>query len=89
MDFAPYKRSLMISAALAVVLAACAWYYDALLMAMLCVVAVMWQLARLFYYLLRWNRGALAAILPRYRRWCCCRVANNSFAIVWWRITCG
>lgn len=61
MDLAPYKRLLMISAGLALVLAACAWYYDAMLIAMLCVLAVMWQLARLLYYLLRWNRGGLAA----------------------------
>jgi hypothetical protein len=69
MDLAPYKRSLIISAALAVVPAACAWYYDAMLMAMLCVVAVMWQLARLLYYLLRWNRGALAAGGVRLAIW--------------------
>jgi hypothetical protein len=51
----------MISAGLGIVLAACAWYYDAMLIAMLCVLAVLWQLARLLYYLLRWNRGGLAA----------------------------
>ncbi len=61
MNLALYKRSLWINAALAVVLLACAWYYDAMLIAMLCVAAVLWQVLRLFYYLLRWNRAGLAA----------------------------
>ena len=61
MDLAPYKRPLMVSAGLGIALAACAWYYDAMLIAMLCVLAVLWQLARLLYYLLRWNRGGLTA----------------------------
>jgi len=61
LDLAPYKRPLLISAGLGIALAACAWYYDAMLIAMLCVAAVLWQLARLLYYLLRWNRGGLAA----------------------------
>ena len=61
MNLAPYKRSLWISAALAMVLLACAWYYDAILIAMLCVVAALWQVLRLLYYLLRWNRVGLVA----------------------------
>ncbi len=61
MDLAAYKRPLMISAGLAAVLAACAWYYDAMTIAMLCVLAVLWQILRLLYYLLRWNRSGLAA----------------------------
>jgi hypothetical protein len=56
-----FNYSVAVSAALAVLLAACAWYYDAKLIAMLCVVAVMWQLARLLYYLVRWNRSGLVA----------------------------
>ena len=47
----------MISAGLAVVLAACAWYYDAMLIAMLCVLAVLWQAPRMLYYLVRGNHG--------------------------------
>ena len=61
MNLAPYKRSLWISAALAMVLLACAWYYDAILIAMLCVVAALWQVLRLLYYLMRWNRVGLVA----------------------------
>jgi len=61
MNLALYKRRLMISAALAAVLVACAWYYDAMLIAMLCVLAVLVQLVRLLYNLLKWNRAGLAA----------------------------
>ena len=61
MVLTPYKPSLWISAALAMVLIACGWYFDATLIAMLCVAAALWQVLRLLYYLLRWNRAGLAA----------------------------
>ena len=69
MSLAPYKRSLWISAALAAALIACGWYFDALLIAMLCVATVLWQVLRLLFELLRWNRAGLTAGGVRLLLW--------------------
>ena len=61
MNWAPYKRSLWITALLAAALFAGGWFGDAQLMLTLCVVVVLWQVLRLLYYLLLWNRASLAA----------------------------
>lgn len=60
MNFAAWKRPLTISAVLAVALVGFGWHYDPIFAAMLCLLAMVWQIVRLLYYLLRWNKNGLA-----------------------------
>jgi hypothetical protein len=69
MDATTIKRPLLFSAVAAVVLAACAWYYDAMLLAMLCFLAVLWQIACILYYAVRRRRDGLRSSGIRLLLW--------------------
>lgn len=69
MEAASLKRPLIISAVLAIGLVGFGWYYDPMFAAMLCLLAVLWQVVRLLYYLLRWNKNGLALCGVRFVIW--------------------
>lgn len=69
MDAVSLKRPLMISAVLMLVLVAGAWYLDAVVAVMLCLLAAAWQVLRLLYYAVRRNSGALKLAGMRFLMW--------------------
>lgn len=66
-------RPLIATAAITAVVAACAWWVDAwliaMMMGMLCFWALLWQMARLLYYLVRWNTFGLKLVGARTLMW--------------------
>ena len=84
MDVTAIKRPLIISAVLAGIVAACAWYYDAMPLALLCMLVAAWQLVRGLYYALRRNRDGLKVSGLRFLMWAAALasaiVAHNYYA---------
>lgn len=67
------RRPLLVTAVLTVGVAVCAWLIDgwlvAMMLAMLCFWALLWQMLRLFYYLVRWNKWGLKLVGARVVMW--------------------
>jgi hypothetical protein len=69
LNWAAWRRPLIVSAVLAGLLLALAWYNEPMFAAMLCMLAVLFQLLRLLYYLIGWNKHGLAGSGVRLLIW--------------------
>jgi hypothetical protein len=69
MEAVSLKRPLIISAVFILVLVMGVWYLDTMFAAMLCLLAILWQILRLLYYAVRRNSNRLKLIGARFVMW--------------------
>jgi hypothetical protein len=78
MDLALYKRPLMVSALLIVAVTAGGWFSDMMVAIMVSMLVILWQILRLLYYAVRWNKTGLALSSMRFLMWMAAAVAAGA-----------